>query len=721
MMQSLNALRRNQLFTLTTNSLLILLAGIALVGAILIEYPVGDQLQLNAGEVAQKDILAPRRITYESEVRTLQARERAALAVPDYYDPPQGRIRRLQVTHAENVLEFITAVRQDNLTPTETRLGSLQTINDLALSQGIAESILNLTEEEWQLVVKEVPLILDQIMQQEIRETSLAAARRRVAVLISPDLDDGTELVATELVRLLVRPNTFLNPERTAELRAQAQEAVPTQVVVLEQGEIILRAGNIVTAENVEALDQIGLGQSRRDFWSVTQALLVAAVMLAMIGGAIYRLRIHTLFSRQETSLLVVLAIFGVIAAKLMIVPHPWMPFLFPLAALGMLVALLLDTQLAAIFVLAFTLLVAYLSQGNLFLIFFSCAGGLLGAVVLGKAERLTNFLWAGLAIIISNLAISAAFWPQSLEAITTTLVLQSLTISMLNGVLATSLGLIGYFGLGTLFGITTNLQLMELSRPTHPLLRQLLLKAPGTYHHTILVSNLAERAAEAIGADAFLTRVGAYYHDIGKTVRPYFFVENFLDEENSPHTGLDPRTSAQIIISHVKDGVDLACKYRLPEPLQDFIREHHGTQLVAYFYHQAQTQEGAQNVDPADFRYPGPNPRTKESAIMLLADVCEAAVRAHRPASREDLQTLVDKLITERVLDGMLDSSPLTFQEMQIIKSVFLQVLQGIHHPRILYPPSPSEKIENNSPAQQPDTQPALSLAAMPTQASKK
>lgn len=707
-MQSLNALRRNQLFTLTTNSLLILLAGITLVGAILIEFPTGEQTQFNVGDVAQKDILAPRRITYESEVRTLLVKERAAQAVPDYYDPPQSRIRHLQVTHARNVLEFITSVRQDSLTPSETRLGYLQTINDLALTQNIAEQILGLSWDNWELVRREVPLVLDQIMQQEIRENSLSAARRRAAVLVSPDLDDDTELVTTELVRLLVRPNTFLNPERTAELREQAQEAVPPQVVVLEQGESILRAGSIVTAENVEALAQIGLGQSQRSSWSVLQALLIAAVMLALIGGAIYRLRIHTLFSRQETSLLVLLAIFGVIAAKLMIIPHPWMPFLFPLAALGMLVALLLDTQLATIVVLAFTLLIAHLSQGNLFLIFYTCAGGLLGALVLGKAERLTAFLWAGLAIIVSNLVTSIAFWPQSLETITPSLVLQSLTIGLLNGVLATSLGLIGYFGLGTLFGITTNLQLMELSRPTHPLLRQLLLKAPGTYHHTILVSNLAERAAEAIGADAFLTRVGAYYHDIGKTVRPYFFVENFPDEEHSPHTGLDPRTSAQIIISHVKDGVDLACKYRLPEPLQDFIREHHGKQLVAYFYRQAQTQEGAKNVDPADFRYPGPNPRTKESAIMLLADVCEAAVRAHRPANRDDLHALVDKLITERVLDGMLDASPLTFQELQIIKSIFLQVLQGIHHPRIVYPSSSPEQTEIDSLVLPSNTQPA-------------
>ena len=717
-MQSLNALRRRKhIVTLTANSLLVLLSGVVLVVALLIQFPLGGQVQLTAGEVAQQDVLAPRRISYESAVRTEQARDRASLAVPDFYDPPQSRIRRTQVNAARDALTFIDTVRLDSLASPETKASYLQAISDISISPSLAERILGLTAEDWAAVQVEVPLVLDQIMQEEVREISLTSARRKVAVLISPDLDDEASAVTIELARALIRPNSFLNTERTAELRQQAREAVQPEVSVLELGEIVLRTGDIVTAEDVEVLEQMGLTQTERNLWTVFQAMLVAAVILTLVGGAVYRLRIHTIFSRQETALLVVLALLGLVGAKLMIIPDNWIPYLFPLAALGMLAALLVDTQVAMILMLSFTLFIAYLSQGDVFLIFYACAGGMLGALVLGKAERLTAFLWAGLAVILGNLATTAAFWPHSLESTTTSLVLQSITLGTLNGALATSLGLIGYFVLGNLFGITTNLQLMELSRPTHPLLRQLLLKAPGTYHHTILVSNLAERAAEAIGADAFLTRVGAYYHDIGKTVRPYFFVENFVDGDSAPHADLDPRTSAQIIISHVKDGVDLARKYRLPEPLQDFIREHHGAQTVAYFLRQAQAEEGVENVDEADFRYPGPDPRTKEAAIMLLADVCEAAVRANRPATRDDLQKLVDRLIADRVKEGALDSSPLTFQELQVVKSVFLQVLQGIHHPRIQYPQPVLPKAEASNGAQPnaqptPLPQPAASVA---------
>jgi cyclic-di-AMP phosphodiesterase PgpH len=345
--------------------------------------------------------------------------------------------------------------------------------------------------------------------------------------------------------------------------------------------------------------------------------------------------------------------------------------------------------------VLSFALFIAYLSNGNVILIFYSIVGALLSALVVGKAERLTSFLWAGLAVILANIVVVISLWTQPFETTSTGQWLRMLLMILINGTLSTSIALIGYFTLGNLFNITTTLQLMELSRPTHPLLRQLLLKAPGTYHHTILVSNLAERAAEAIGADAFLIRVGAYYHDIGKTVRPYFFAEN-IGDDSSPHAGLDAKTSAQIIISHVKDGADLARKYHLPVAIQDFIWQHHGAQAMHYFYQKAlsETQNGAEiNID--DFRYPGPNPRSKEAAIMLLADVCEAAVRAERPATRQDLELMIDQLITNRVLDGSLDESSLTFHEIHMIRRIFVQVLQGVHHPRIKYPLRPGTERE--------------------------
>jgi putative nucleotidyltransferase with HDIG domain len=405
--------------------------------------------------------------------------------------------------------------------------------------------------------------------------------------------------------------------------------------------------------------------------------------------------------------MLIILVVAWLLAAKFMIVPHDWLPYLYPLAALGMLVAVMIDLRVAVVTIIGFSLLVHYLAPNNIMLVVYLCLGSLAGAVVLGRAERLTAFLWAGLTVAVVNWLCFAAF-RLPFQEYTPARLIQMHVVAFLNGGLSASVAMIGYLVLGNLFGITTSLQLTELSRPTHPLLRQLLLKASGTYHHTIVVSNLAERAAAAIGADAFLARVGAYYHDIGKTVRPYFFTENILDDA-SPHDKLDPLTSAQIIISHVSDGVDLAHKYRLPTRIQDFIREHHGRTLVKYFYVQAEREAGENEVvDPADFSYPGPSPRTKETAILFLADLCEAAVRAVRPATREELEMLVNRLIDERVAEGELNESNLTFRDLQVTKEVFLQVLQGVHHPRIQYP-EPVKKPKG-----------ALPQADMPSDASQ-
>jgi putative nucleotidyltransferase with HDIG domain len=251
---------------------------------------------------------------------------------------------------------------------------------------------------------------------------------------------------------------------------------------------------------------------------------------------------------------------------------------------------------------------------------------------------------------------------------------------------------------------ITTSLQLLELGRPTHPLLSELLMKAPGTYHHSLMVGNMAEQAAQAVGANPLLARVGAYYHDIGKMLRPYFFAENQTNGEN-PHDRLDPETSAQIITSHVKDGLQLAKKYGLPNEIQDFIPQHHGTAMSSYFYHQACAQNGGSpQADKTRFRYPGPRPRTREAAILMLADEAEAASRANRPRSVEEIDELVDGLIQNRVRDGQLDDSDLTLRDLQKVKETLVAVLQGSYHPRIKYPEDNlAEKGEEEDVADRP------------------
>ncbi|MEZ4659916.1 MAG: HDIG domain-containing protein [Caldilineaceae bacterium] len=663
--------------------------GILMVGLLSWQFPRTSRYQLEEGRPAPSNIVSPRQIRYESELLTEEARVDAANAVPAQYDPPESRVRRQQVDKLTEILEFISIVRNDAYADDETKTDYLQAIAELNLGQESILHILDASDDEWREVVAEAPLALGRAMREEIRndESALRVARRDAVRLIGPDLSEDALSITTELVLDLIRPNSFYNEERTEEARVAARDATPAQRISYEQDEMILREGDIVTPLNVETLEHIGLLQGDWDWWTLIRALLFTVITLATVVAMLYRLHPRMLVNNQMLALLTLSSVIWLLLAKFMLIPHDWLPYLYPLATLIMLLTVLVDLRVALIVLGAFTFVVLYLSDSNPALAAYAGLGSLFGALVVARAERLTVFLWAGVVVSLCNLLVTAAF-RAPFVGLSTQQQMLLLLVHLLNGSLSASVALIGYFVLGNIFGITTSLQLTELSRPTHPLLRQLLLKSPGTYHHTIVVSNLAERAAAAIGADAFLARVGAYYHDIGKTVRPYFFIENSADGAENPHEKLDPLTSAQIIISHVSDGVDLAQKYRLPGRIQDFIREHHGTSLVHYFYMEAQKHapEG-ETVNQSDFRYDGPRPRTKETAILMLADMCESAIRAVKPATRTDLTNLVNKLIDTRVMDGELNDSNLTFQELQIVKDVFLRVLQGVHHPRIVYP----------------------------------
>ncbi|MEM4725012.1 MAG: HDIG domain-containing protein, partial [Candidatus Hadarchaeum sp.] len=332
------------------------------------------------------------------------------------------------------------------------------------------------------------------------------------------------------------------------------------------------------------------------------------------------------------------------------------------------------------------SLFVGFISGGSLDLTVYTLLGSIFAALMMSRLEHLGTFAWAALVIAVVNTVVAVSFrlFAQSYDWIA---LLQLTGASFANGVISASLTFATFFWLGAIFGITTPLQLLDLMRPTHPLARRLLLEAPGTYHHSLIVGNLGERAAELVGADPLLVRAAALHHDVGKVLRPYFFIENQVSGENY-HQQLDAKTSAQIIIGHVKDSIELARKHRFPQEVLDIIAQHHGTTSVGfgYFYQQA-LQEGEEGIDEAQFRYPGPRPRSKEAAIVMLADGVEAAVRAAVPASPSEIERIVRKITNDRLVSGELDECALTLRDLDKIRSAFIEVLQGVFHPRIQYP----------------------------------
>ncbi|GIK74615.1 MAG: phosphohydrolase [Chloroflexota bacterium] len=690
--------------------LMLISLGIVLIALLAWQLPYGSRLLLQPDQIAPFTVVAPQQITFESQVLTDRARERAAAQVAEQYDFEEATVRQQQVAVAREVMAQIGEIRQHADDTIAQRTNDLMAIEALELDAETAVQILSLTDEQWAQVAREVPIALDRAMRTEIRESTINQARRTVPGFISSFLDDASSDVTIQLVRNLIRPNSFPNPERTEALRNEARANVSPVYVTLIEGETVIRSGDRATAEQAEKLAILSRLQSEWDFWTLARSTVFVLLVLSITIAALARVQRALLSSPRELALLLILTVIWLLAAKAMIVNHPWLPFLLPMAAYGILVSVFCKVRVAQILITMFALVLLYMLPTNAAMVIYHTLGSMAAILIVGRAERLNSFLWAGLAVAGINLAVMVAMFAP-FRNYSSTMIVEMLLVIAIDGALTAAISLVGYFVLGNLFGITTPLQLTELSRPTHPLLRQVLLKASGTYHHTILVSNLAERAAAAIGADALLVRVGAYYHDIGKTVRPYFFAENIMDG-SSPHEKLDPLTSAQIIISHVKDGLDLARKYNLPDRIQDFIREHHGRSLVKYFYLMAQRQnEDDAPISEEDFRYPGPNPRSRETAILMLADTCEAAVRAMRPASREELELLVNRLIDERVANGELDESDLTFKELQIVKDIFLQVLQGVHHPRIKYPDNasaasseePRPHLENGADANRP------------------
>ncbi|HJS17451.1 MAG TPA: HDIG domain-containing protein, partial [Anaerolineales bacterium] len=310
------------------------------------------------------------------------------------------------------------------------------------------------------------------------------------------------------------------------------------------------------------------------------------------------------------------------------------------------------------------------------------------GVLVLGFARRVWTFFRAGMAVAGAGMAMLLAF---RVPFTTTDAValFQLAAAAIFSGLAAASIALLLQYFLAQTLGLTTALQLIEISRPDFPLLQYFLRNAPGTYQHSLQVANLAEQAAELIGADALLTRVGALFHDVGKSMNPTFFIENQPQGEVNTHEDLAPDEAAAIIIAHVPDGVALARKHRLPRRIDDFILEHHGTMVTSYQYNQAVQMAGGDKslVDRKNFQYPGPRPRSRETALLMLADGSEARARAERPQDEESMRRIVLSTIDNAQKQGQLDDTQLTLRDLSVITDTFVTILRGTHHPRIAYP----------------------------------
>jgi hypothetical protein len=657
---------------------------LALVGSQIAPF---SSLSFQAGQVAQQDILAPQDITYESDALTEQQREAAARAIPPIYTSPDTGIARQQLERLRASLAFITSSRADSHSSREQQITDLAALQDIRLSREMAGQILELNDQRWQMVQQEAIVVLEQIMRSTIREDRLDNARESAPALVSLALPEEQAVIVAELAAAFVTPNSFYDETRTEAARQSARETVEPVMRSFKAGETILQRGQVLSQADLEALQKLGLAKSQ-DTWKLL-ASAAALVALEMIFLLFY-LRRNTRLLVDLRGLLVVAVLFLIFLAAGRLITHQGVvvAFIFPLAAYSLAIASLFGQNRALVTTLLLAILVTYNLPDALTLLLYYTLGGFFGVLVLGRAQRITSFFWAGLVIAGGGALVVVAYFLNNPAR--DLLAIASLSgAALINGVASASLALLLQFLLAQFLGVTTALQLMEISRPDHPLLQLLLRAAPGTYQHSLQVANLAEQAAEEIGADTLLTRVGAQYHDVGKALNPMLFIENQIPGSPNPHETLTPQESAQIIIRHIPEGVELARKYRIPSRIQDFIREHHGNMIARYQYFNAVKAAGGDEskVDPGPFRYPGPRPQSRETAILMLADGSEARVRAERPQNENTMREVIKSVIQNRMSSGQLDDTGLTMHDLEAITHSFVTTLRGIYHPRIEYP----------------------------------
>ena len=653
----------------------------------------GDSLDgVAVDQPAPNDIFSPRSLTYTSNLLTTQARDQAARAVPDVYTPLDLGIGRAQLGQARDVFAYVDTVRADSSAPAERKLEYLRAVEGIAISEELAQGLLSLNEADYEEVRSDVFAIIEDLMREEIRPSQLSDYQRTARRLASLELTPVQTSVVTELAYQFIVPTVFPEDEATAAARQVAAAAILPVTRSVARDQRIVRAGEIVTPSDYELLTELGLLQPQTNWRRALSMGLVSLLITGII--ALYWAR----FQRQQfpngryLGMVGGLLLIFTATAKLMIASDV-LDYWYPLAALSLLLAVVYDSRFAILVTVLMAGLAGFISPNSLENAAYLATGGILSILTLRDAQRIAAFFRAGLVAAFGYIVIIILFW--LLQDAAPAALVTPAAYAIGNGLLSSALTLAGLYILGGLFGIVTILQLQDLSRLDHPLLRELLRRAPGTYHHSIMVANLAEQAAERVAANSTLVRVGAFYHDVGKMVRPPFFVEN--QEGLDPHGSLDPYTSARIVISHVADGLELARKYRLPFRIQDIIAQHHGDRVVRSFYRKAKEAAGeGVEVDPRPFRYPGPRPSSREAGIVMLADAIDATSTAVRPNTEKAIEKLVNSIIEDDILEGQLNFSGLSLGDIEHLRTSFIETLKGRFHVRVQYPGNELLTVEN-------------------------
>ena len=686
----------------------ILLSAMMLVGA------TPEQHDIQIGAPSAIDILATKDV---NDVVTTEAhREAAAAAVEPSYKSVDvtvvGEVSAAMEAEFAELRALREGVSSENAESiTDEQLEELNASLSVSVNREQYAALIGASEEDLSKLFSDTASRVREALNSTLPEGQEAAAISRISRALSASGYPAPLVsLTTEVLRDCVRPNMLIDEEITEANRQKARDAVEMETCV--KGEVIVRRGDIVTLAQYTMLSSLGL--LKEDNLDVPLFAGIALIVFLLMGClGLYMWRYNRDLLTPKTVML--LGVIMVLVLALSLGVSQWNIYLMPVSLGMMLISLLIGHRLALFVNLLLGFMASMLtdaSSGQFTMAMFSVllmsivSSPVILAVFSRSMQRMTTLL-AGVLVGVSNFVVTLAVGLVNSAELSSVLV--NAAWAMASGLLSAVL-CIGFQPLMEwLFNLATTARLIELSNPNQPLLRRLLLEAPGTYHHAIIVANLAEAAASAIGANGLLARVGAYYHDVGKLKRPVYFKENQMGD--NPHDRTDPRVSAAILTAHPRDGAAMAQKARIPEPVIDIIRQHHGDGVALWFYDKAVKLYGADQVDISAFRYEGPRPQTREAAVVMLADTIEAAARSIPDPDPEKIDATIRKLVYNKLGDGQLDESPLTFRDLECICSAFSTVLTGVFHERIEYPDiTPPPRVEHREEAAPGD--PARSAA---------
>ncbi|SHI88480.1 HD family phosphohydrolase [Lutispora thermophila] len=657
----------------------ILISVFLIMYAVLMITAAPKKYSLSVGDIAAVDIDAPANMVDKAATEML--RKEAADKVQPIYKVDLTVQIELEKT-IDHLFHQLDELRSNEELTMEEKVLNIENSNVIKLDKVSYELLLNASNQDFTQTKENIKYLINQILNERLSEEQMDSKRGEIVEFFSK-LPKQNKLngVAAQIAVSIIKPNLLYDEVETEIRREEAKANI--EEILIKKGTRIVSKGQEVNEQQIQLLRAYGLlkdvnSNDMRIGFSYGSILLVTMIVFCLYVWIICP-NVWT-----SNSLLMLVCINIVINLIIAVGTRSISHYMMPVPACAFILTILVDTRIAIVTNIVMVIIMGFLTEFNITLMIALMLSGILGSIMVSKTHHRSMVIYAGIASALINVISIISFG--MINNIEIKYFIYDITYGIVGGIFTSvlTIGLLPFFEFA--FDIITPAKLLELTNPNQSLLRRLMIETPGTYYHSVLVGNLSEAAAEEVGANALLCRAGSYYHDIGKLKRPYFFKENQLTQDN-PHDKISPNLSASIIISHVKDGVEIAKKSKLPSKVIDIISQHHGNTLVAYFYHKALKAKGEEAVEEEKFRYPLLKPQSKEAAIVMLADSVEAFIRSLSEPTKEDVEKGVRKIVFDKINDNQLSECNLTLKDIENIINAFVKVLEGIFHERIEYP----------------------------------